>query len=143
MVWAHNSHVGDARATETAARGEWTLGQLVRRQAGAESLLVGFTTYTGQVCAASAWDGEPECKQVRPALPDSWEALCHQTGLDRFFLQLGRDAAPALAETRPERAIGVLYLPQTERASHYFEAVLAHQFDALFHLDETSALEPL
>jgi len=143
VVWAHNSHLGDARATESQLRGEWNLGQLVRQQAGAQALLVGFTTYTGHVCAASEWDGDPEHKAVVPALHDSWEALFHSTGLDRFFLPLGPQASHPLFEVMLERAIGVLYLPRTERASHYFDASIAGQFDALFHLDETTALEPL
>ena len=143
VVWAHNSHVGDARATEFRHRGEWSLGQLVRQQAGTRALLVGFTTYTGHVLAASEWDGDPERKRVVPALSDSWEALFHATGLDRFFLPLGPQASEPLSEVMLERAIGVLYLPQTERASHYFDASLAGQFDAVFHLDETTALEPL
>jgi len=143
VVWAHNSHLGDARATESHLRGEWNLGQLVRQRAGAQALLIGFTTYTGHVCAASEWDGDPEYKRIVPALPDSWEALFHATGLDRFFLPLGPGASPPLFETMLERAIGVLYLPHTERVSHYFSASIANQFDALFHLDETAALEPL
>ncbi|MBL6751763.1 MAG: erythromycin esterase family protein [Nevskia sp.] len=143
VVWAHNSHVGDARATEVGRQGEWTLGQLLREAAGDAALLVGFTTYTGHVCAASRWDGEAEHKRVRPALPESWEHLFHSTRLDRFFLPLRGAAAEPLHEGMLERAIGVIYLPQSERASHYFEASIAAQFDALFHLDETSAVEPL
>lgn len=111
VVWAHNSHLGDARATESQLRGEWNLGQLVRQQAGAQALLVGFTTYTGHVCAASEWDGDPEHKAVVPALHDSWEALFHSTGLDRFFLPLGPQASHPLFEVMLERAIGVLYMP--------------------------------
>lgn len=143
VVWAHNSHLGDARATESRLRGEWNLGQLMREQAGDEALLVGFTTYTGHVSAASQWDADVEHKWVRPALPDSYEHLFHTTGLDRFFLPLVEAAAAPLREALLERAIGVIYLPQTERASHYFDASIAHQFDAVFHLDETTALEPL
>jgi erythromycin esterase-like protein len=143
VVWAHNSHLGDARATETHLRGEWNLGQLVREKVGKKALLVGFTTYTGSVAAASRWDGEVEMKRIRTALPDSWEHLFHSTGLDRFFLPLMGPAAAALQGTLLERAIGVLYLPRTERASHYFVAWLSRQFDAVFHLDETGALEPL
>lgn len=143
VVWAHNSHLGDARATESRRRGEWNLGQIVRENAQHRALLVGFTTYTGHVSAASHWDGEVEQKWVRPALPDSWEHLFHSTGYDRFFLPMQDEGARPLDEPLLERAIGVLYLPQTERQSHYFEATLASQFDALFHLDETSALEPL
>lgn len=143
VVWAHNSHLGDARATESRLRGEWNLGQIVRESAQHRALLVGFTTCTGHVSAASQWDGDVEQKWVRPALPDSWEHLFHTTGYDRFFLPLRDDVSRTLDEPMLERAIGVLYLPQTERQSHYFEASLASQFDALFHLDETSALEPL
>lgn len=143
VVWAHNSHLGDARATESHLRGEWNLGQLVREAVGPKALLVGFSTYTGHVSAASQWDGDVEHKWVRPALRDSYEYLFHSTGLDRFFLPLNGDASVPLREAMLERAIGVIYLPQTERESHYFWTSLSNQFDALFHLDETSALEPL
>ncbi len=143
VVWAHNSHLGDARATESHLRGEWNLGQLMREEVGAQALLVGFTTYTGHVSAAKRWDGEVEHQWVRPALDDSCEHLFHSTGLDRFFLRLDAPDAAPLRTPLLQRAIGVIYLPQTERESHYFEVVLADQFDALFHLDETAALEPL
>lgn len=143
VVWAHNSHVGDARATESRSRGEWNLGQLVREQAGDGSLLVGFTTYTGHVSAASEWGGEVEHKWVRPALAGSYEQLFHSTRLYRFFLPLREPAAERLRESMLERAIGVIYVPHTERASHYFDASLAAQFDAVFHVDETAAVEPL
>lgn len=143
LVWAHNSHSGDARATEMHSHGEWNLGQLVREQVGDDALLVGFTTYTGSVSAASEWGGEVEYKWVRPALPGSCEYLFHTTHFDRFFLPLCEPAANPLHEVMLERAIGVLYLPHTERASHYFDASLAAQFDAVFHLDETQAVEPL
>ena len=143
VVWAHNSHVGDAGATESHLRGEWNLGQLVREAVGAKALLVGFSTYTGHVSAASQWDGDVEHKWVRLALPDSYEYLFHSTGLDRFFLPLKGVSSEPLREAMLERAIGVIYLPQTERESHYFWTSLSNQFDALFHLDETSALEPL
>jgi erythromycin esterase-like protein len=143
VVWAHNSHLGDARATEMHRRGEWNLGQLVREAAPGEGLAVGFTTYAGSVSAASAWDGEVEHKRVRPALPGSYERLFYETRLDRFFLPLTEAAAAPLKAPMLERAIGVLYLPETERASHYFEASLSNQFDAVFHLDQTGAVEPL
>lgn len=143
VVWAHNSHLGDARATESRRRGEWNLGQIVRENARHRALLVGFTTYTGHVSAASRWDGDVEQKWVRPAQHDSWEHLFHTTGYDRFFLPMKGDSSRTLDEPLLERAIGVLYLPQTERQSHYFEAALASQFDALFHFDETGAVEPL
>jgi len=143
VVWAHNSHVGDARATETHTHGEWNLGQLVRQEAGAAALLVGFTTYTGHVAAASAWDAEVEHKWVRPALSDSCEALFHASGLDRFYLPLDAPGAAELRAPLLQRAIGVIYLPESERASHYFAAAVADQFDAIFHVDETTAVEPL
>lgn len=143
VVWAHNSHQGDARATEANERGEWNLGQLVRERVGPAALLVGFTTYTGHVSAASGWDGEVEYKWIRPALRESYEYLFHSTHRDRFFLPLALPAAERLQETMLERAIGVIYVPHTERASHYFDASLAAQFDAVFHVDETDAVEPL
>ena len=143
VVWAHNSHLGDARATEAHLRGEWNLGQLMRESEGERVVSFGFTTYTGRVAAASEWGGDVEHKWVRPALPESCEHLFHSTGLDRFFLPLNLEAAAPLDEAMLERAIGVLYLPQTEKQSHYFTVSLAAQFDAVFHLDETAAVEPL
>jgi erythromycin esterase-like protein len=144
-VWAHNSHLGDARATEMGDHGELNVGQLVRERYGKDALLLGFTTYTGSVTAASDWDGPVERKTVRPALSGSYEALFHETGVPNFLLTL-RDnnwLSGVLNKTQLERAIGVIYLPETERASHYFEARLADQFDAVIHLDETRAVEPL
>src|SRR5436189_2592467 len=144
-VWEHNSHLGDARATYMADHGELNVGQLVRERYGPEAVLVGFTTYTGTVTAASDWDGPAERKRVRPALEDSYEASFHYADMPKFLLPL-RDpdsASIALREPKLERAIGVIYLPQTERQSHYFEARLSIQFDAVIHLDETSALQPL
>lgn len=145
VIWAHNSHLGDARATEMGERGELNLGQLVRRRYEKDAVLIGFTTHTGTVTAASEWDGPAERKHVRPALPESYEALFHKTGIPNFMLQL-RDAGEvtsALRERRLERAIGVIYLPNSERVSHYFHARLADQFDAILHLDSTRAVEPL
>jgi erythromycin esterase-like protein len=142
-VWAHNSHLGDARATEMHHRGEWNLGQLLRQDVGPQALLVGFTTYTGEVTAASGWDREVERKRVRPALSGSCEQLFHSTHLDRFYLPLHTPRAAPLHEFLLQRAIGVIYLPLSERRSHYFDAAVAAQFDAIFHLDETQALEPL
>lgn len=143
VVWAHNSHLGDARATGMGRRGELNLGQLVRQHHGEDSFLVGFTTYTGMVSAASDWDGPVERKWVRPALEDSYEYLFYRGGHDRFFLSLRGEAEEVLREAALERAIGVIYLPQTERVSHYFESSISAQFDAIFHLDETEALEPM
>lgn len=143
VVWAHNSHLGDARATDMHLHGEWNLGQLVRQAERDEALLVGFTTYTGYVSAASDWDGPVEHKRVRPARAGSYEHLFHSTHLDRFFLPLTGPAAQPLHDRMLERAIGVIYRPGTERVSHYFHATLAAQFDAVFHIDETEAVEPL
>ncbi|RPI50588.1 MAG: erythromycin esterase family protein, partial [Acidobacteria bacterium] len=144
VVWAHNSHVGDARATEMGAIGELNVGQLVRERFGAGAALVGFTTHHGTVTAASSWDGSAHRKHVRPALAHSYERLFHEAGIPRFLLRL-RDAelANALAAPRLERAIGVIYVPATERQSHYFTARLSEQFDYLLHFDETRAVEPL
>jgi erythromycin esterase-like protein len=144
-VWEHNSHLGDARATDMGDDGELNVGQLVRQRYGARAVLVGFTTYAGTVTAASDWDQPSERKRVRPALEASYEALFHETGAGDFLLNLREDerASAALRGPRPERAIGVIYLPQTERQSHYFDARLPEQFDAVIHLDETRALEPL
>ena len=144
VVWEHNSHLGDARATQMGERGELNVGQLVREHYGREARLIGSTTYRGTVTAASHWDGPAERKVVRPALPDSYEALFHETGVPRFLLNLNDSkAAEVLTEQRLERAIGVIYLPQSERVSHYFYARLPEQFDAVLHFDETEAVEPL
>jgi erythromycin esterase-like protein len=145
IIWAHNSHLGDARATEMGARGELNVGQLVRQKYGSSAVLVGFTTHTGTVTAATNWDDPGEVKDVRPSLTDSYELGFHETGIPRFFLDL--NDAPSgvtlLAKPRLERAIGVIYRPETERISHYFHADLRRQFNAVFHFDTTRALEPL
>jgi erythromycin esterase-like protein len=144
VVWAHNSHLGDARATEMGARGELNLGQLAREQFGAGACLVGFTTYEGTVTAASDWDAPLERKRVRTALPGSYEALFHDCGVPRFLLDLrAGQVRRALAAPRLERAIGVIYRPDTERMSHYFLASLPEQFDFVLHHDHTRAVEPL
>jgi len=145
VVWAHNSHLGDARATEMGQGGELNLGQLARQRYGKDVVLVGFTTYHGTVTAASGWDGSAERKHVRPALPGSYEALFHETGIPNFLLLLGgkEETASLLREPRLELAIGVIYLPRSERASHYFHAQLADQVDVILHFDETRAVEPL
>ncbi|CAA9263658.1 MAG: Erythromycin esterase homolog [uncultured Chloroflexi bacterium] len=159
-VWAHNSHLGDARATEMGRGGELNVGQLVRQRWDRDSFLIGFTTYTGAVTAAQDWDEPPRHRKVRPGLAGSYEALFHdvaqQLGQDRFFLPLRPGSGPGspsdgshndvlddLRRERLERAIGVIYRPETERWSHYFHASLADQFDAVLHLDETRAVEPL
>jgi len=124
--------------------GEWTLGQLVRERYAASAVLIGFTTDRGTVIAASDWGGHAERKPVRAALPESYENLLHRSSDDRFLLDLRDDSAiDALKAPRLERAIGVVYLPESERTSHYFTATLTRQFDVVIHLDETTALEPL
>ena len=144
VVWEHNSHLGDARATEMGRQGELNVGQLVREAHGDDARLIGFTTYHGTVTAASEWDGPAEHKRVRPGMSGSYEALLHGVGVADFLLPLrGNAAARALEEERLERAIGVIYLPATERMSHYFAASLPRQFDAVIHIDETRAVEPL
>jgi len=146
IVWAHNSHLGDARATEMSQHGELNVGQLIREHFGDEAVLVGFTTHHGSVTAASDWGAIAERKNVRPALRGSYEELFHETVLDRFWIDLrdvGEKVVSALYGPRLERAIGVIYRPESERLSHYFHARLPKQFDAVIHFDETRAVEPL
>ena len=145
VLWAHNSHLGDARATEMASHGELNVGQILREQFGAKAVLVGFTTYTGTVTAATDWDGPAHRRHVRPALAGSYERLFHEAGIPRFLLSLRNvpELASTLTPPRLERAIGVIYVPQTERQSHYFHACLPEQFDFVIHIDETRAVEPL
>ncbi|MCV7379203.1 hypothetical protein BST11_15570 [Mycobacterium alsense] len=145
VVWAHNSHVGDARATEVWADGQLTLGQLVRQRYGEQARLIGFSTYAGTVTAASEWGGAAERKVVRPALAGSIEELLHETGRSNFLVSalLTPEAAAPLGAVRLNRAIGVIYRPETERQSHYLHARPADQFDAIIHIDKTRALEPL
>lgn len=144
-VWAHNSHLGDASATEMGEIGEWNVGQLARDRWGDEAMLVGFSTHSGTVTAASEWDATAERKRVRPGLPGSYEDLFHQAGEARFWLPLRGNAAleELLREKRLQRAIGVIYLPHSERLSHYFHTRLPAQFDAMVHIDHTRAVEPL
>jgi erythromycin esterase-like protein len=144
-VWAHNSHLGDARATEMGRRGEINIGQLTRERYGKDAVLIGFTTHHGTVTAASDWGGPAERKSVRPALPGSYEEAFHNDRAKRFLL-IWNDIAPSLRgriEAMLERAIGVIYRPGTERQSHYFQARMPEQFDAVIHFDESRALEPL
>ncbi|WP_461005685.1 erythromycin esterase family protein [Streptomyces capparidis] len=145
VVWAHNSHLGDARATEPAARGELNLGQIVRERHGGDCRLIGFSTYSGTVTAADNWDAPADRKRVRPALDDSVEKLLHEVGRGDFWLPFpfAPRSAAALRPSRLERAIGVVYRPRTERLSHYFHARVSDQFDALVHVDHTRALQPL
>jgi erythromycin esterase-like protein/predicted phosphoribosyltransferase len=145
VVWAHNSHLGDARATEAAAHGELNVGQLMRERHPRDCCLIGFTTYTGTVTAAEDWGGPATRKPVRPALAESVEELFHQAGEKAFLVRPGvaPGTAEALRSVRLQRAIGVIYRPQTERQSHYFRARVTDQFDAVIHVDETRAVEPL
>jgi erythromycin esterase-like protein len=144
VVWAHNSHLGDARATGLASLGELNLGQLARDRFGSGCCAVGMTTHEGEVTAAHQWEEPAALRTVRPSLPGSYERLFHDLGLPAFVLPLRWPAvAAALAGPRSERAIGVIYRPETERASHYFAARLPQQFDLVVHVDRTRAVEPL
>jgi erythromycin esterase-like protein len=144
VVWAHNSHVGDARATEMGEAGELNLGQLARQRYGEETVNVGFSTYSGTVTAATEWGAPAARRRVVPGLAGSYEELLHEAGLPRMLIDMGQEeAAEVLHPERLQRAIGVIYRPETERRSHYFFAHLADQFDAVVHWDETRALEAL
>ncbi len=145
VVWAHNSHLGNAAATEMSARGELNVGQLCREEMGAQVYSVGFGTDHGTVAAASDWGAPMEIKRIRPSDPKSYEYLCHSTGLPRFLLPLRPEGElrSQLIEPRLERAIGVIYRPETEMASHYFAAHLPLQFDEYIWFDETQAVRPL
>jgi protein-L-isoaspartate(D-aspartate) O-methyltransferase len=147
VVWEHNSHVGNAGATEMGARGELNVGQLSREHFRDEAYLIGLGTDHGTVAAATDWDGEMEIKRVRPSHPESYERLCHESGAPAFLLHLREPRRPELREElevpRLERAIGVIYRPETELLSHYFQAVLPWQFDEYVWIDETRAVSPL
>src|SRR4051794_10582221 len=147
VVWAHNSHIGDARFTEMGlVREELNIGQLCRERFGGDrTALIGFGTHTGTVAAATDWDGEIEVKRIRPSHRDSYERLCHDAGVPRFLLDFGRDRAlrHRLVESRLERYIGVIYRPETELMSHYAESSLPRQFDAFVWFDATTAVTPL
>jgi len=144
-LWAHNSHLGDARATEMGRQGEWNVGQLVRERHGREAVLIGFTTYTGTVHSrfrlgrgSGAEKSSPgNARQLRGAVPTMRE---YRPSCYRFR---GYASVEGLAETMWERAIGVIYRPESELASHYFHARLSDQFDAVIHVDQTRAVEPL
>ena len=145
VVWAHNSHLGDARATELGRSGELNVGQLARQRYGRDAVLVGFSTYAGTVTAASDWDEPAERKAVRPGLTGSYEALFHEVEIPNFLLLPNEttELSQAMDHARLQRAIGVIYRPQTERQSHYFHSRLSRQFDAVLHYDRTRAVEPL
>jgi erythromycin esterase-like protein len=145
VVWAHNSHLGDARATEMGAGGELNVGQLVRQRHGRDVASIGFLTNAGTVTAASDWGEPAERKVLRPGLEGSYESLFHEVGVRNFLLDLTLPTAAVndLLQPRLERAVGVIYRPETERLSHYFQATLPRQFDAVLYYDTTRAVEPL
>jgi erythromycin esterase-like protein len=145
IIWAHNSHLGDARATDMSRRGELNVGQLMRERHADAVVSVGFTTYSGTVTAASDWGESAERKRVQPGLRDSYEELFHELGIPNFLLTIRdhRHLHRQLAAPLLERAIGVIYRPETERWSHYFHARLSEQFNAVIHFDQTRAVEPL
>lgn len=147
IVWEHNSHVGDAGATEMWARGETNVGHLSREAFGDEAFLVGFGTDRGTVAAAHEWDGPMKVMEVRPSHGESYERLFHETEVPACVLHLREPSRPEvreeLAQPRLERAIGVIYRPETELLSHYFQAVLPWQFDEYVWFDHTSAVTPL
>jgi protein-L-isoaspartate(D-aspartate) O-methyltransferase len=147
VVWEHNSHLGNAAATQFGKHGQINVGQLCRRAFGDGVYAIGQGTDHGTVAAASDWEGAMEVKHVRPAHPDSYERLMHLAEMDAFFLPLSKSRnqqlTTALAARRLERAIGVIYHPETERFSHYFDASLPRQFDEWIWFDETSAIHPL
>lgn len=147
VVWEHNSHIGDASATDMKARGQHNVGQLCRQAFGEDAYLIGFGTHTGTVAATSGWDQPMEIKQVRPSLRNSWERVCHDCNIPAFMMGLRNPQSPDLQRQlhaeRLERAIGVIYRPESERASHYFTARLADQFDEYIWFDNTKAVTPL
>ena len=142
IIWAHNSHCGDAAATEMMSRGEYNLGHLCRKEFGPQCYTIGFGTNSGTVAAASNWDGPLEIKKVRPAVSESYERCCHETGVPGFCLDLRQPQLEGLRKARLERAIGVIYRPETELASHYFQAVLPDQFDEYLWSDVSKAITP-
>lgn len=144
IVWAHNSHVGNASATEFTSYGETNLGEMVKKEFANKSYIIGYSTYSGSVTAASVWGGAEEVKDLQPALENSYEALFHKLN-NNFMLLLHNNPElfQHLSHTRLQRAVGVIYLPETERMSHYFYTQLSRQFDAICHYDKTTALKPL
>lgn len=144
IIWAHNSHIGNSKATEMNLRGEYNIGELVKEKFGSNAISIGFTTYNGTVSAASDWHAPVERKILRNALPESYEYIFHATEIEKFFLILKNNKIKnILPKKLLERAIGVIYRPETERQSHYFYTDLAEQFDVIIHFDKTRALEPL
>lgn len=146
IVWCHNSHVGDERATEMGERGQYNIGQLTKENYGPNAALLGFTTFDGTVRAASDWGGKSQVFTINPALQNSFEALFHQLKYKNFFINI-QENAPIQDLFKDlnylHRAIGVVYRPETERQSHYYYSKLGYQYDGLIHIDRTHALEPL
>jgi erythromycin esterase-like protein len=144
VVWAHNSHIGDARATDMSSRGEVNIGQLMRERHKNETMNIGFTTYTGSVTAASDWDEPEHRKKINPALPSSYEHLFSKVGND-FILDLNAsdEVYKLLMPPMLQRFIGVIYSPKTERWSHYYHCSLPLQYDHLIHINQTHAVHPL
>jgi erythromycin esterase-like protein len=147
VVWAHNSHIGDASATAMGWNGEFNIGQLCRVAYGDDAVLIGFGTDTGTVAAASDWGADMRIKTVQPARAEAYEHAFRSTGLSRTLTDWrGRkrqELAHILREPLLERAIGVVYRPESELSSHYFEAILADQFDAYVWFEKTTAVTPL
>ena len=143
VIWAHNTHSGDARHTQASERGELNIGQLLRQRTGDRAFLVGFLTHSGTVMAAPEWDAPGRVYTLRPALPESYAGLFHGQALGDALMILRGGAADRLSEPRLERAVGVIYVPEQERIAHYFEARLSRQFDAVVYLDRSKAVTPL
>ena len=148
VVWAHNSHIGDASKTEMGlVRRELNIGQLCRERFGKDAALIGFGTHAGTVACADDWDGPVQVKRVNPSRPDSYERLAHDSGIGRFLLDVREGVHEPLRyrllAPRLERFIGVIYRPDTERWSHYSACSLPQQFDAYVWFDETTAVTPL
>ena len=148
IVWAHNSHIGNALATQMYARGEINIGHLCKESYGDQAYNIGFGTHTGTVAAADNWGSPMKIKKVNPSLPESYEHVMHQTGVSKFKLPLrankkDKEFTEKLSYPRLERAIGVIYRPDTERQSHYFLAALPSQFDELIWFDESRAVKAL
>jgi len=145
VVWAHNSHIGNAAATEMSKRGEFNIGQLTRETYGKKSLLIGFSTARGEVTAASNWEMPTERKKIRLPIPGSYEDIFHKVNQKNFLINLleNNETTDQLRSPRLQRAIGVIYRPETERESHYYYSALPEQFDFMIHFDDTNALKPL
>jgi erythromycin esterase-like protein len=145
IIWAHNSHIGDARATEMADQGEINIGQLIREQHDGHTCLIGFSTYQGSVTAASEWGNPPQFVKINPGLKGSYEEIFHQLQYQNFLLDLvnSPELEHFLKIPRLQRAIGVIYRPESERYAHYFFTHLTSQFDFLIHFDKTTAVIPL